>query len=246
MKLFKKLLAGVGFAAVAATSQAAMINVGGVNWDPDAPSDFSGITATVSQYINGSSGELTGFGKITKINETENFCPDCELTFQYGGYLPVSASALLPTAVGFGQSVNYKNGWVKVYVDNTPNAPSAALDLNASNAGDGQLWLDLVGHEVNGVTFTGFNFFPISLLGTGLWDVVGGLAQGNLDTNAAGNGAGADLGFTMSFTSFQNSSPLVSFGSGNFSGNSIPEPGSLLLLSLGLLAVASVRTRKNS
>jgi len=247
MKLFKKLLAGVALAAAAATSaQAATINVGGVVWNPDAPLDFSGTTATLSQFINPASGELSGFGVVTTINGTgvSTFCPGCELTVQYGGYMPVGAGAV-PGPAGGGTQIFYTGGFVKVFVDHTPNADASdPLALSLANATDGNLWLDMVGHAVNGVTLTGFNFFPSFLLGKGLWDVVGGLAQGNLDTNTKEDGA--DLSFTNSFTSFPTNSPLFSTGTGNFQGNSIPEPGSLLLLSLGLLAIASARARKSS
>lgn len=246
MKLFKKLFAGVALATASAATFASPINIGGVIWDPDAALDFSGTTASVSQNINAGTGELTGFGRINYINESDTFCPGCELTFQYGGYLPVSGAAV-PTTATVGQSIDYVNGWVKVFVDNTPDAPTAASALNAANAADGNVWLSLVGHAVNGVTFTGFNFYPSFLLGTGWWDVVGGLAQGNLDTNTKLDGS--DLTFTMSFTSFvgPTSNPLlVSSGAGTFNGNSIPEPGSLLLLSLGLLGIATARARKNS
>lgn len=247
MKLFKKLMAGVVLAAAAASAaNASTINLGGVFIDPDDSTDFSGTTATVSQYITVGTGELTGFGKITKLNESETFCPGCELTFQFGGYMPVSAG-LLPTTSNVGISIDYTGGWVKVFVDHTPDAPSNAFNLNAGNAADGNLWLDMVGHAINGVTLTGLNFFPAFLHGQGWWDVVGGIAKGNLDTNSKDDGS--DLAFSMTFTSFGGPTVnplLVSSGAGTFKGNSIPEPGSLLLLSLGLLGIATARARKNS
>ncbi|WP_420474430.1 PEP-CTERM sorting domain-containing protein [Noviherbaspirillum sp. ST9] len=248
MKLLKKVLATVALAAAAATSaQASTINVGGVVWDPDAALDFSGTTATLSQFINPVTGVLSGYGVLTTINGTGSatFCPGCELTVEYGGYTPIGG-ALIPNPAGFGTQIFYSGGFVKVYVDKTPNAnPADPLALTAATATDGDLWLELAGHAINGVTLTGFNFLPSFLLGQGLWDVVGGLAQGNLDTNTMEDGA--DLSFTNSFTKFfPTGSPLISTGTGNFAGNSIPEPGSLLLLSLGLLAIASARRRKSS
>jgi hypothetical protein len=244
MKMFKKAVLGAAMALAFSGAQASVINVGGVMFDPDSAFDFSGTSATTVQNINPVTGELSGYGVVTILNNTaqNTFCPGCELTLHYSGYTPI-ASGAVPGIGGGGSQIQYTGGLFSIFVDHSPET-NGGLNMTAANTGDGVLWLSLTAHSIGQslITLTGTNFFPTLLQGGGQLDVVGGLAAGNLDTNTRLDGA--DLSFSSTFTRFPSGSPLNGTGSATFDGNSIPEPASLALVGLGLIGAGALRRRK--
>ena len=231
-------VAALGFAA--GSANASNINVGGVVWNPDAVTAFPSLvdfnaSGTVFENFAANIGDtVTGFGLVERINSGKNnessFCPGCELTFTFSMDL---ASATFNSAVD--AAFVFTNLKVNVFVDNALNFAGTL-----ATAGDGLLWLALEG---NG------NLAGIGkMIGTGsdqgsgssLLDVTGGLAKGNFDTNGEVNGA--DMVFTSQFQPLADA-PGVLEGGVKLTGNSIPEPGSIALIGLGLLGLAARRRK---
>ena len=257
---FKKALGGVALAATAMSAFAAPQTVGGVTWDPDSVLDFSSFSIAIRQQIDPATGVVSGFGIISTMNGTAQttFCPGCELTFTFGGFTPVGSNPIPSTT---NTTVNYTGGFVNVYVDSTPEItnPADPTTLTAANTSDGNLWLALAGHAINGITFTGTvatnglpapNTTVTGLSGLGVLDVLsgaaGGLAGQYFNTNTRQDGA--DFSFSNSFTLFlPQNNILNAAGTGNFFSDSIavPEPATLALVGVALLGLGAARRRQS-
>jgi hypothetical protein len=258
MKKSLKVIAA-SLALIATQASASPINVGGVVWDPDSFFDFRTGDTMLESIVATPGDTLNGYGKITALNLETNqsvFCPGCEITYTFT-YTLASVSPTLFT---------FSGGSLKVYVDHTPDF-NPLLASTAGAAGGGVLFLDLVGHShIDVATLAG----PATLFSTptpavtevfgngrGFFDVVGGLAAGNFDTNTRstlqplGLGA-ADFTFSSSFQLLE--STFVSddgkrygmFGTNDLRGNSIPEPGTMALFGMGMLGLAALRRRKTA
>ncbi|MET0106711.1 MAG: PEP-CTERM sorting domain-containing protein [Sedimenticola sp.] len=255
-KMFKSICMAAALTVGPVAAHAAYINVGGVVWDPDEPTwDFSSNTNLVEVAASQTGEVIDGYGIANLLNgdSSSSFCPSCELTYVFGGYTLVDLNPTDPTTgISPTGGFAFTGGWLKVYVDHTPDYDS---DVKAS-AEDGTLWLDLLAVDINGdntgITLGGQLTLPVAQgiggTGFGYFDVIGGLAMGNLDTNE--QAGGRDLAYTSSFQPFPNGNTTpegyTHYGTGDLSGSSIPEPSTIAIFGISLLGLGLVRRRKKA
>lgn len=261
---FKKIGLAVAMAFAAGSASAALMNVGGVVWDPDAGLDLKLSNQTMTQSLFAGDGSISGIGRVDGINGAlqSAFCPGCELTFQYGGFTPLFATGGNPNTITMG------GGWVKFYVDATPDTGLLADPslLTVANTGDGSggpigsegggnaVWLSLVGHSrdifgsVSDLTVKTDAGLPdlsghlgvLDVLGNPLsiGDTTGGLAGYVTNTNSITviGTPNADFRFSFSFDIFPGAVPSfdLAYGTGSFNGQSFGIPEPTSLALAGL------------
>ena len=238
------------------------ITVGGITWDPADGADLNIQAFNFRESsVAGVGNVLTGYGEIGQINGDSNFCSGCSLTFTFEYTLAsIEGTATNPKVV-------FDNGSINFFVD-----MGGTFDVaDPTTAGIGSSWLTLDGHTAPFTGFTGLGQLYSNINGSvsapgnlsagfGLLDVTGGAAAHWMDTNAMDDGADFDLSSAFSTKPYAQCTSVSAnpadichypiLGAGTLTGKSltVPEPGTIGMLGLGLgfLGLALSRRRKES
>lgn len=203
---------------------------------------------------------LTGTGEVDLMNSKGinqasptggrpiSFCPSCELTFAFGGIELDSIDQSTSDDQSTSEpTFDVTDAWLDIYVDGNlgssadsyNNSYVTITDANEGDGGqdevdeatDGTKWLEL-GYDA--FSFTEGNI--VGGLTEAFFSTEGGIAEGNFDTNFYMGPPTHDLESSQDAYFAGGGNDQYANGTGDLTGDSIsiPEPGTLALLGLGL------------
>jgi hypothetical protein len=261
--MIKKIIASAVIAlGLAASGSASAIVVNGVDFGTPGTTHLE-TTTLAETYVNAVGQTLTGYGVVNTVNGNPLYAttPGQYLYF----VLNYTVQTFSPTAVTFN------NGTVSLYLNPFRNLTNFSSASNLTAIQGGNLWATLTGHTsaptMSELAASGaLTGAQLSFTGAGLLDIASG-ANGVFDflngnSIADGLGGFADIGVTTSGSnvtlnrndntaSCTTINPAVGDwcfqGSADLRGNTVPEPGVLSLVGLGLLGMgAALRKRKSA
>jgi len=263
MKLLKYSVAAAALLSVSAVS-AAPINVGGVVWDPDAPSagadkDFTARFEFNQWFTTGADAVANADGASPTVDPAKILNPNTvgigdtlqgvgevfRLNGDSSGFCPSCELTFVFGGFEVTGATTLSDGWFRLYVDSSPDFDVAGVPLQSAEAADGNLWLEL---EVDTNQFTSAGGFGSGFLTT-FNSAIGGLAQANFDTNFfvtsdLRSSASALFEFIDTTGDGQDDS-WIATSTGEIKGDSIPVPAPLALIGVGL-ALVGFSSRKRS
>ena len=259
--LIAAAICGLGLLASGAASA---IVIDGVNFGNRGLTDEISVGSIFETFISGSGQELKGYGQISSVNGATNYGGANSLYFIVRNY----------TSTNFtGTSTGFTGGIIDVYLGSTFNLLDQNSALDIATITGYTKYVELAGHAktLTGTTLTANGTLTgstISFTGEGFLDVVAGFggagAYNYLNSNSYNDSIGglADISFSSSGTNNPsglntNDGPCTNApGQYCISGSadlrsptvvSVPEPGVLAMLGLGLMGIgASLRKRKSA
>lgn len=255
-----------GFSTFATPTLASPINIGGIVINTGAINLSLGSVFEDRVLALGSS--LSGIGEITTVQTVPGAITTwshgqngVELTYAFGGY---TVEAIVPGLVPGTGTILFSGGNAQFYVDPSQDfTESSGLVADLASATNGTLWLDVVSHSSTTCGALGITCFsgpstPITLTstvnsttlagvtagsGTQEFDVVGGLAGFNFNSNGLISGADIQANFSFSDVG-ASATDFDLFGSVDARGLAIPEPTTLALFGAGLLGLGFIKRRR--